>query len=77
MLITVKASQAPALRRAVKAARLPERIRTHIRCVTRSRTFALIIGGARTGGSGERGDWESTLMAAIAQQKIKLLLGQL
>jgi hypothetical protein len=77
VLITVKASQAPALRRAVKAARLPERIRTHIHYVKRSRTYALVIGGARTGDSGERSDWESTLMAAIAQRKIKLLLGQL
>lgn len=77
VLVMVKASQAPALRRAVKAARLPERIRTHIHYVKSSRTYALVIGGARTGDSGERGDWESSLMAAIAQRKIKLLLGQL
>jgi hypothetical protein len=77
VLIQVKLGQAAALRRAVKAAKLPGRIRTHVHYVKTRTSYVLVIRGVRTGDAGDRSGWESPLMGAIVQRKIKLLLGQL
>jgi hypothetical protein len=77
VVIKVKLSRAAALRSAVKAAKLPGRIRTHIHYVKTRTSYVLVIRGARTGDAGERTGWESPLMGAIARRKIQLQLGQL
>jgi hypothetical protein len=77
VVIKVELGRAAALRRAVKAANLPRRIRTHIHYVRTRSAYELVIRGVRTGDPTERSGWEGPLMGAIAQRKIKLLLGQL
>ena len=77
VVIKVKLSRAAALRNAVKAAKLPGRIRTHIHYVKTRTSYVLVIRGVRTGDAGERSGWESPLMGAIARRKIQLQLGQL
>lgn len=77
VVIQVKLSGAAALRSAVKAAKLPGRIRAHIHYVRTPTSYVLVIRGVRTGDVGERSGWESPLMGAIARRKIELQLGQL
>jgi hypothetical protein len=77
VVIKVGLSQAGLLRSAVNAADLPAQIRGRLRYITTPTSFELVIKGVRTGDFEQRSTWENPFMSAIAQHKIKLLLGQI
>ena len=72
VVVRVPASQADALRAAVREARLPGRIRSHVHFVSRGSTFEVVIEGVRVGSRSKR-----AFMGAIANHKIRVLLGQM
>ncbi len=77
VVIRVRPGQASLLRSAVSAAALPEQIRARMHYVTTPTSYELVIKGVRTGDFEQRSTWENPFMGAIAEWKIKLLLGQL
>jgi hypothetical protein len=77
VIITVKPRHAAALRRSVRAAKLPTQIRAHVRFVSTRTAYALVIRGVRTGDNAERSAWEAPLLGALAKRKVALLVGQL
>jgi hypothetical protein len=76
VMIGVNRADAAALRGAVRAARLPGRIRARLRYATRRNMYELVIAGVRNGDVEQRGGWESQLLATISAHRVKLLLGQ-
>ena len=69
--IRVPAAQADELRAAVREARLPAQIRSHVRFVTGDSTFAVVIEEIRVGSRSK-----SAFMGAIAEHRIRAPLGQ-
>jgi hypothetical protein len=77
VLVMVSSRHAAALRRAVKDAALPLRIRSHVHYMRTTNGFELVIKGVRTGDIEQRNGWESPFLGVLAQHKIMLLLGQM
>ena len=76
VIITVKPSRAAALRRAARA-KLPARIRARAHFLRGGGVYALVIRGVRTGDNAERSSWEAPLLGALAERKVRVLVGQL
>ncbi len=77
VVIRVPASQAEALRAAVREARLPGRIRSRVHFAWVDDSFEVVLEGVRVGDREQRNGWESPFIGAIADRNIRVLLGQM
>ena len=66
-----------ALRRAVRKARLPRKVRSRVRYVHTRRTTTLIVRGVRTSNQHARSDWVARLMKRLDRARVKPLHAQL
>ncbi len=77
VVIRVPASQAEAVRAAVREARLPGRIQSRVHLAWVDDSFEAVLEGVRVGDREQRNGWESRFIAAIADRNIRMLLGQM
>jgi hypothetical protein len=71
--IVVKRSQGAQLRKAVRAAKMPHRMRTRVRFVTTRRTVALVMKGARTSNPENRQLWVGQILGRLKAHGIVAL----
>jgi hypothetical protein len=77
VVVRVPASQADDLRAAVRDAQLPGRIRSRVHFAWVGDSFEVVLEGVRVGDAEQRNGWESPFIGAIADRKIRVLLGQM
>ena len=71
--IVVKRSQGAQLRKAVKAAKMPKRMRKRVRFVTTRKTVALVMKGVRTSNPESRQLWVGQILATLKRHGIVAL----
>ena len=66
------------LKRAVKAAKLPRKVRRQVRYLRSGRTITLVIKGARRAGNDHaRGVWVRRIVGRLDKRGVKVLFAQL
>jgi hypothetical protein len=76
--IQVARKHSAKLKRAVKAARLPKRMRKQVRYVRSGRTITLVVNGARRANNDHaRGEWVRRIVGRLDKRGVRVLFAQL